>query len=191
MSEKPPVRQDTQLREAWWDLHQTGEYERPFDIDDGHKQDFLQTVYDALYGELADKHARQQQIVTWGFTILSGGGFISLAILNTLAIGEAIALSIALASLTFALARTLGLLAEDRMSIARQLDRVHQIMGVFEKDFYCKGTTLFDPLWCGWGFDKKRDSNWRLARVYQLVLWVLLATDVLILLNRAGSISIF
>lgn len=190
MGRKTPVHQDAQLREAWWDLYRTGEHETAFDIDDSHKLDFLQTVYNGLYGELADKHAKQQQIVAWGFTLLSGGGFISLTISNPLAVERVIALSISLAFLTFALARTMSFLSEDRMSIARQLDRIHQIMGTFQKDFYCKGTTLFDPVWYGWGFDRERDVNWRLSRIYQVVLWVLFATDVLILMNKAGLVSI-
>ncbi len=77
------------------------------------------------------------------------------------------------------------------MSIARQLDRMHQIMGVFKKDYYAKGLTLFDPIWSGWGFERDRDVNWRLSRTYQIVLWAILITDVLLLLNKAHVISFF
>ena len=186
MGVKPPIHKDVQLRKAWWNLYRTGEYEMAFEIDDTHKLGFLHTVYEGLYRELADKHTRQQQIVAWGLTILSGGGFISLTISDNLALEGAVAFSISLAFLTFALVRTIGILSEDRMSIARQLDRIHQIMGAFKKDFYCRGATLFDPLWSGWGFDEQRDVNWQLSRVYQVVLWVLFVTDVVILMNKAG-----
>jgi hypothetical protein len=191
VSKKPLVYQDAQLRKAWWNLHRTGEYQTAFEVGDPEKLDFLRAVYGELYGELREKHARQQQIVAWGFTILSGGGFISLAISDTSAMEAVIAFSVSLASLTFALTRTIRFLSEDRMSIARQLDRIHQILGAFREDFYCKGTTLFDPIWYGWGFDKRRDVNWQLSKVYQVVLWLLFATDVLILMSKAGLISIF
>lgn len=161
------------------------------EIDNSNKLDFLETVYGELYSELREIHSRQQQVVTWGLTLLTGGGFVTLVLSNTLAVEGSIIFSIALAFLTFALTKTLGFLSEDRMSIARQLDRMHQIMGVFKKDYYAKGLTLFDPIWSGWGFERDRDVNWRLSRTYQIVLWAILITDVLLLLNKAHVISFF
>lgn len=191
MSEKLLFHQDSQMREAWWKIYKTGEYEIPLEINDANKLDFLKTIYGNLYGELRDVHARQQQIVGWGFTILTGGGFITLALSNSVSLVGVIIFSIALTFLTIALTRTLSFMSEDRMSIARQIDRMHQIMGAFKKDFYCKETTLLDPIWYGWGFDKGRDANWDLMRFYQLVLWVILVSDVLVLVNKAGLIALF
>lgn len=182
---------DGQLRKAWWNRQQNGEHEIMLEIDNSNKLDFLETVYSELYSELREIHSRQQQVVTWGLTLLTGGGFVTLVLSNTLAVEGSIIFSIALAFLTFALTKTLGFLSEDRMSIARQLDRMHQIMGVFKKDYYAKGLTLFDPIWSGWGFERDRDVNWRLSRTYQIVLWAILITDVLLLLNKAHVISFF
>lgn len=191
MTEKLLVHEDARLRETWWKLYESGEYETAFTIDESDKLDILKTLYSSLYSELKDKHSRQQQVVGWGFTILTGGGFFALVLSNALTLVGVIIFSVALAFLTFSVTKTIRFLSEDRMSIARQLDRIHQIMGVFKTDFYCKGTTLFDPVWYGWGFDEERDSNKDLSKIYQLVLWVIFASDVLILVNKAGLIAIF
>ena len=72
-------------------------------------------------------------------------------------------LSILLALFTMVLHQTLFHLSEERMSIARQLDRIHQIMGAFEDGYYYKESTLFDPAWKGFGFDPNRDANYKLT----------------------------
>jgi len=190
MSEKLSGLQDDRARKTWWNLRET-EVEITFGIEDSEKFDLLKTVYSSLYSELRDKHARQQQAVAWGFTLLTGGGFVTLAFSNTLSLVGAIVFSVSLAFVTFALTRTISILSADRMSIARQLDRIHQIMGVFRKDFYCRGTTLFDPVWRGWGFDPERDVNARLGKVYQVVLWTVFASDLIVLMDKAGLIELF
>lgn len=190
MDKKLLVHEDDKLRESWCKLYETGEYETVLVIDESDKLDILKAVYGGLYSELRDKHSRQQQIVAWGFTVLTGAGFITLTISNTLSLTGAIIFSIILALLTFVLSRTIRFLSRDRMSIARQLDRIHQIMGIFEKGFYCKDTTLLDPVWYGWGFDKTRDANWKLSGFYQLVLWVIYGLDVLLLINKTGLIAL-
>ena len=191
MSQISSSHRDNKAREVWWRLHQTGEYLSMLEINNSDKLDFLKTIYNGLYSELRDAHSRQQQVVAWGFTILTGGGFLTLALANTLRLGGSVILAFALALLTFALTKTISFLAEDRMSIARQLDRIHQIMGAFTKDVYVKDTSLLDPVWYGWGFDKNHDVNWRLSRLYQIVLWGIFVTDVMLLMGKAGVISIF
>ncbi len=191
MSKASSLHQNDNTREAWWQIHRTGEYVSLLEADNSDKLDFLKAIYDGLYSELRDIHSRQQQVVAWGFTILTGGGFLTLLLSNSLKIEGATLFSIALALLTFTLTKTIDFLSEDRMSIARQLDRIHQIMGAFAKDTYVKGTTLLDPIWYGWGFDKNNDVNWRLSRIYRVVLWFIFFTDVLILMNKAGVIAIF
>lgn len=186
-----PPQKDPKLRDAWWQLYQSGEYSVLFETTNSDKLDFLKTIYNELYGELRDVHSRQQQIVAWGLTILTGGGFLSLVLADTLSIIGSLLFSIGLGVLTFALTKTIWFLSEDRMSIARQLDRMHQIMGAFTKDFYIRDTTLFDPIWYGWGFEKEYDVNWKLSRTYRVVLWTIFVTDVLILLNKAAVISYF
>jgi hypothetical protein len=185
------INQDSQLQQSWWNFYKTNQYETSFTIDESDKLDILKTLHSSLYGELRDKHSRQQQVVAWGFTILTGGGFITLVISDALSMLGVIIFSISLAFLTFALTRTIGLLSKDRMSIARQLDRIHQVMRVFEEGSYYKGGTLFDPVWYGWGFDEARDANWELSKYYQMVLWIIYVSDVLILLNKAGLVFLF
>lgn len=151
----------------------------------------MKIIYSNLYSELRDVHARQQQIVTWGITILTGVGFAILSLSSTLKIDGSIIFSIALALLTLALTKTMDFLSEDRMSIARQLDRIHQIIGAFTKDSYVKDTTLLDPIWYGWGFDGNRDSNQRLSQTYKTVIWAIFVADFLILIGKAGIVSFF
>jgi hypothetical protein len=190
MSQISSSHHDNKTRDVWWRIHQTGEYLSMLETNNPDKLDFLKTIYNGLYSELRDTHSRQQQVVAWGFTILTGGGFLTLFLSSTLRIEGSVIFSFALALLTFTLTKTINFLSEDRMSIARQLDRIHQIMGAFTKDLYVEDTTLLDPIWYGWGFDKNHDVNWRLSRIYQIVLWCIFALDVLLLIDKAGVISI-
>lgn len=181
MTKNRPAILSEETRKAWWKIHQDGEFQLEFEIDQSMKPGFLSTIYSGLYSELRDIHSRQQQVVAWGFTLLAGGGFLTLIITNSISLLQSVIFSAILGMLTYILTRTLGFLSEDRMSIARQLDRIHQIMGVFTKDQYVQGTTLFDPVWYGWGFDKERDVNWRLSQTYKTVLWVVLIIDVILI----------
>lgn len=191
MSQKVLPHQDNGLREAWWGIHRTGECTGVLTVDNADKIGFLKTIYDGLYAELRDIHTRQQQAVAWGMTILTGGGFITLVLSGKPSPLGTVVFSMGLAALTFVITKTLNFLSEDRMSIARQVDRVHLLMGVFMKGYYVVDNTLFDPSWYGWGFEKSRDVNWRLSRLYQIVLWGIFAIDVIVLLNKAELIGIF
>jgi len=185
MTKNRPAILGEETRKAWWKIHQDGEFQLEFEIDQSMKPGFLSTIYSGLYSELRDIHSRQQQVVAWGFTLLAGGGFFTLIITNSISLLQSVIFSAILGMLTYILTRTLGFLSEDRMSIARQLDRIHQIMGAFTKDQYVQGTTLFDPVWYGWGFDKKRDVNWRLSQVYRTILWIVFVTDVVLIFIKS------
>ena len=174
-----------EARSMWWQIHETNDLQNELNIDNSIKINFLTTIYNGLYGELRDTHTRQQQVITWGSTVLAGGGLLTLIISNAVSIPQKIIFAIALGLLTFILTRTITFLSEDRMSIARQLDRIHQIMGAFTKDYYVNGTTLLDPIWYGWGFDKDKDINWRLIRIYTYVLWAIFLVDVILLFTKA------
>lgn len=191
MSQAPLPHQDDSLRKTWWRLHETAEHIANIEVNNSEKLEFLKMIYTNLYSELREVHTRQQQVVTWGVTILTGVGFAILALSNALKIGGSIIFSIALALLTLILTKTIDFISEDRMSIARQLDRIHQIIGAFTKDFYAKDTTLFDPIWYGWGFDRNRDSNQRLNQIYKMVIWAIFVADFLILIGKAGVVSFF
>nr|NJM04758.1 hypothetical protein [Desulfobacula sp.] len=133
MSQISSSHQENKTREVWWRIHQTGEYLSMLETNNPDKLDFLKTIYNGLYSELRDVHSRQQQVVAWGFTILTSGGFLTLFLSSTLRIEGGIVFSFVLALLTLTLSQTISFLSEDRMSIARQLDRIHQIMGAFTK----------------------------------------------------------
>jgi hypothetical protein len=66
------------------------------------------------------------------------------------------------------------------MSIARQLDRIHQIFGAFKYGMYCEKTSLLTPMYYGWGFEPESDTNHRHARAYAVMLWMLCVIDWLI-----------
>jgi len=78
-------------------------------------------------------------------------------------------------------------LSEERMSIARQLDRIHQLIGAFEDGFFYSEGPLFDPVWRGWGLHPKRDTNTRLGRFFTVFLWAAFVGDVFILALLAGA----
>ena len=185
MTKNKPAVLSEEMKEAWWKIHEDGKFQLEFEIDQSMKPGFLSTIYSGLYSELRDIHSRQQQVVAWGFTLLAGGGFFTLIITNSISLVQSVIFSIILGILTYILTETLSFLSKDRMSIARQLDRIHQIMGVFTKDQYVKGTTLFDPVMYGWGFDKERDVNWRLSQIYKIVLWVVFLIDVILIFIKA------
>lgn len=158
---------------SWWDLRMTT-VSPALAHDDIEKRTNLNLIYAALYAELRDKDSRQQQAVTWGITALAGGGMLTATLkdLQELSGLAAALLAVLLGSLTFVLHKIILSLARDRMSIARQLDRMHELMQVFEPKIYYKESSLFDPVWRGWGFDLKRDVNYRLSKLLLAVLWV-------------------
>ena len=75
-----------ETRKAWWKIHDDGEFQLEFDVNQSMKPGFLTTIYSGLYSELRDIHSRQQQVVAWGFTILTGGGFLTLIITNSISL---------------------------------------------------------------------------------------------------------
>jgi hypothetical protein len=87
--------------------------------------------------------------------------------------------------------RTILALSTDRMSIARQLDRIHQIFGAFKYGMYCEETSLLTPMYYGWGFEPKFDASHQHARAYAMMLWILCLIDWIILtLKQLGPIFI-
>lgn len=171
-------KQFEELRTKWWQTHQSGNVHTVMSLDDNTKLEFLKMIYQGLYSELQSIHSSQQQIVGWGFAILSGGGFLISTGIGELSWFSAVLLIGVLGGLTYIATSTLRFLSEDRMSITRQLDRIHQISQAFKADVYAKGTSLFDPIWYGWGFEPKRDVNWKLSKSYQIVLWLIFTIDV-------------
>jgi hypothetical protein len=176
----------SELRNRWWELHQANNIQSAIELDPSTKLEFLKMIYQGLYAELQSIHSSQQQIVGWGFAILSGGGFLISIGSDQLSWIVVILLIAILGGLTYVATSTIRFLSEDRMSIARQLDRIHQVAQTFKTDVYVRETTLFDPIWHGWGFEPKNDVNWKLARSYQVVLWLIFAIDVALLVNSLG-----
>ena len=170
------TKQSDDHRKIWWDAKDASSLQRCFRDD---KQTLLTTIYSTLYGELRDKDGRQQQAVTWGLTILTGSSLIGMLTGPRLSPSVAALLCVLLALLTVVLHQTLFHLSAERMSIARQLDRIHQIMGAFEDGYYYKESTLFDPVWKGFGFDPDRDANYKLTWFFVKVLWIALVVAVL------------
>jgi hypothetical protein len=175
-------------RDIWWKLQQQS-LSRSIDVSDADKRSFLGTVSNALYAELRDKDSRQQQAVTWGVTILAGGGLLSATLkdVQQLSLVTVLPLATILGLLTWVLDRIILSLAEDRMSIARQLDRVHEVLGVFDEGYYYGESSLFDPIWRGWGFDTKRDANYQHSQKFRVVIWIAYAFVILLL---AGAIAV-
>jgi hypothetical protein len=172
-----------QKRVSWTRVKDMPAIERLIDAD---KRGSLSAIYSGLYTELIDKDARQQQAVTWGVTILAGSGLIGVVTgSSSIQPISAVFIGILLALVTGILTRLIRFLSEERMSIARQLDRVHQIMGAFEDGYFYREGALFDPVWRGWGFDPERDANTRIARFFVLFLWAAFAADVFVLLTLA------
>ena len=182
------TKQSDDPRKVWGDCKDASSLQRCFRED---KQTLLTTIYSALYGELRDKDGRQQQAVTWGLTILTGSGLAGMFTGSPkLSKSVAVMLCVLLALFTLVLHRTLFFLSEERMSIARQLDRIHQIMGAFEDGYYYKESTLFDPVWKGFGFDPVRDANYTLTQFFVTVLWIAFVVAVLVLFYQAGIIQL-
>jgi hypothetical protein len=69
------------------------------------------------------------------------------------------------------------------MSIARQVDRVHRVMGAFSKGYYYEESMLLDPRWYGWGFEPGNVSNVALGRKYTLLIWSLCGLDIATILS--------
>jgi hypothetical protein len=152
------------------------------EFDGKNKIAILTTVYNALYSELRDKDGRLQQVVSWGFTLLSGAGIFALQSLPTPktmlpAVSIVIGAQLMLGLVGVWLSWTIRALSTDRMSIARQLDRIHQVFGVFKYGMYCQDTTLFSPMYYGWGLNAKFDANHGHARAYTTMLLILCVID--------------
>jgi hypothetical protein len=181
------TKQSDDPHKIWWDAKDVSSLQRCF-IND--KQTLLTTIYSTLYGELRDKDGRQQQAVTWGLTILTGSSLTGMLAGPTLSPSVAAMFCVLLALFTLVLHQTLFHLSTERMSIARQLDRIHQIMGAFEDGYYYKESTLFDPAWKGFGFDRDRDENYTLTWFFVKVLWIAFIVAVLVLFRLARIIPL-
>ena len=167
---------------SWWDL-QKRSLTQTVEMNDVDKRSFLNLIYPALYAELRDKDSRQQQAVTWGVTILTGGGILSAALKDAqqLSLTTTLFLIALLGVLAWVLDRIVQSLADDRMSIARQLDRIHEVIGVFDSGYYYSEGSLFDPTWRGWGFDPARDVNYQHSQKFRAIIWVAFVLDALVL----------
>lgn len=163
------------------------------------KQAFLIAMYNNLYSELRDKDTRVVQVVAWGITGLSA------TILTTLlsaSSGPAITTYGAriLTGVVIGFTLTLGLLgyhiANDRAAIARQLNRMHQVMLAFTPGAYYGGntfpyTTIFNPSWQGWGHKKFRDANTLVGLIYGVLLVAVAIAAILLIWGREGDLEIF
>lgn len=171
-------------RMAWWEQQGRSLGNPPEDKE--RDKSYLLAIYSALYAELRDKDARQQQAVTWGITILAGGGLMgSLLKEGPFAVQTAMLAVAVLGLLAWVLSSIVLALAEDRMSIARQLDRIHELMGVFDAGRYYPAASLFDPVWRGWGFDRQRDVNYHHSKRFAVVIWIVFTLDAALLIVSA------
>ena len=148
------------------------------------KPGYLSTIYNQLYSELREKEKNQQQLVTWALSILTGTGFFSLILKTKSDTISTIVFALMLIVVTWILCKGIQALVADRMSIGRQLDRIHRIMGGFTKGYYYSHSTLFEPSWYGWGFEPDRDSNFQLGIKYKFLLWILCIFNILLLFTK-------
>lgn len=118
-------------RKQWYELKE--DKIRPNFEKDSLKSEFITVIYSQLYSEVREKEKSQQQLVTWSITMLTGSSFVSLISKlheNNLAI---FILILVLLLGTWILTSGIISLAKDRMSIGRQLDRIHKVMETFKK----------------------------------------------------------
>ena len=176
--------EDKDLRREWFDI-----WSQNIDIaaeGEETKSTFLGAIYAQLYSELRDKERNQQQLVTWALTILTSSGLFSMLLTEEGDLFPAAVFSFMLLGATWILTDGIRALVDDRMSIGRQLDRIHRIMGGFTKGYYYAESMLFDPIWYGWGFEPERDSNVLLGRRYRALIWALCVFDIVIVFSKSA-----
>ncbi|MDV6375897.1 hypothetical protein [Deinococcus arenicola] len=178
---------------SWLDMGTQEDPGTEYSLDDsGARQAALFVMYNALYAELRDKDTRTKDVVTWGVTGLTGSVFLgALSNYKDLTHTGSNAQILAVVVFCGVLCLTIIRLAEDRASIARILNRMHQVMGVFKNGVYVKNSTLFPPNWRGWGHNTWRDEVYWQSRIYVILLILIALAAIAMVLGLSDRISIF